>query len=315
MKTLLILIPIILLGIAFAGGLGKENPFGTKAPPDQYATLEEGTPIPDEKTLQLRNIPATIHTAASPSPTGTACTPNTKVAVDLLLDTSGSMFGNKIATLISAVTTFGSKLETDDLVGIQSFSSPPVDLTTCSKLGSNEPACEVLNLTEFNQASFNQAVNQLIAGGNTHMRDGFEKARQVIASKRNLPEYQDYNWVLIFLSDGIPNDTSIYGPGPDSSQNPTPIADEMKNPGGLNVRIISIGLDLDSIINNYVATFTINRNDVPTYARTLLQNIASDPPANNPTQRNYFESATANDLDQIYRDISGQIGRACPTPT
>jgi len=70
MKTLFILVPIVLLGIVFAGGLGKQSPFGPHPPSNTSATLLDATPNPEQKSLQIRNLTAVTNTPApSSSPT------------------------------------------------------------------------------------------------------------------------------------------------------------------------------------------------------------------------------------------------------
>ena len=314
-QAILAIILLGIFGILLSGGFTLKDPKGLLSSRD-VAKVEDATPSAAEKNLQIKNRPVTI------IPPSTTCTSSTKVAVNFLLDTSGSMgptsdSDSKIIKLKAAVNAFGDKLHTDDLVGIQAFSgldynaATGEDLPTCRQI-NNTPACEVLAFGQYNQLTYNAAVEKLVAGGITQMEDGFKVTEQVIQDAKNTtPQAQDYNWVMIFLSDGIPNDTSDDRYGPDDSQDPRKFT-EVNAIRNLPVRVITVGLDLASIIVGARPgreDFTIDRGLVPGYAKILLQEIASQPPANDPTQKNYHDSPKADQLASIYDDIAYSICR------
>lgn len=263
-QILIILIPVILLGIFMAGGF-TEDPIKNDFQFAGVFELEEQPPGPSKNVLQIQNLvpkPTALNPTATPTPgsptltptptpsaTGTTCTPSQKVAVDFLLDVSGSMKDEyavgltgyprirKIESLYNAVFAFGAKIQPDTLVGIQLYSSPGSVNGFCglSSLAYNDGSCELLSLATHSRSEYNQAISRLSTGaGETYMLNGFQRAKSVIDSKINLPQYNDYTkWFLIFLSDGIPNPPT---------QEPTSIAAQLKNAYPNKLTIITIGL-------------------------------------------------------------------------
>lgn len=278
MKTLFILVPIILLGVAFAGGLGKEGPFGPRVPSGIYATLTESTPSADQKTLQINTVPAVLHTpspSVTPPPT---CTPSTKVAVDFLIDTSGSMCetdstsgtggcsitgiipsDSKMGKLKIALIEFAEQLKTGDLVGIQTFETT-----------ANSP----LSLGSFEKSSFLREVNNLNPSGTTNMRVGFTEAESRIRSV--IGNFKAHNWVLILISDGKPNHYDVFGvlqsPEEDSPLYPPDLVKPIKD---LGVTVFTIGFGLDAV-------------------DSLLRSIASSNPVTN--EKYFYEAPSASDI-------------------
>ena len=328
-QVLIILIPIILLGVSLAGGF-TENPLNSGNQSSEIFQLtDSGDSARD--VLQIRSLtagtitqnPTSTPTPGSsaptstptPTPTGTTCTSGQKVAVDFLLDVSGSMNAGtpkKIDTLKTAMTNFASKFRPDDLVGIQIFSSQTAEVySVCADYGFKFPnstiACNILPINIYNPFLYSQKVTKLWASGDTYIQDGFIQAKQAISTAQQ-QHPSGYTWVLVFLTDGIPNvpeNGFASLEGPDAVQDPRnfPTVNELKN--DLHVRIISIGLDLNSLANS--GNYTKPRSEIPAYAQTLLQDVASQPPSSSPTQQNYFISNTGNDLGGVFDQISHQV--------
>lgn len=282
MKTLLILIPIILLGIVFAGGLGKENPFGPSMPTGNYATLVEGSPNPAEKSLQISNVPAIVHTPSPSTTPAPSCTPNTKMAVDFLIDISGSMCetdltsglgrcsspsiiptDSKMGKLQAALTEFAEHLKTDDLVGIQTFETT---------------ADSPLSLGTFVKSSFLREVDNLYPNGSTNMRGGFTEADSRI--RPVIGNYRDHKWAFILISDGRPNHidpfSGLQATEQDSPLYPPDLVQPIKD---LGVTVLTIGFGQDSV-------------------DSLLQAIASSKPGSN--EKYFYKAPSTSDiLDKI----------------
>lgn len=270
MKTLFILVPIVLLGIAFAGGLGKEGPFGPRVPSGNYATLTEQSPPPDQKTLQINTIPATLHTPG-PSATPPTCTPSTKVAVDFLLDVSGSMSypadpldivsSSKMEKLKTTVIAFANNFQaSEDFVGIQAFEST---------------ARNILSVGPYDNIIFTQEINGLALGNLTNMSQGFTVAKTEI--ERVINSYRQHKWVLILVSDGVPT----AGAPPENPDVVQPIKDL-----GVDIVTIAYGADAD---------------------RNLLQRIASTKPGS--TQKYYYNAPSGIELQNIFNEIKTVICR------
>src|SRR3989344_2856430 len=193
-QVFIILIPVILFSIFLAGGL-TENPINNGVKFPQAYTLNDSTAEGAKDVLQIRSLTATSQNIPSQTPTptlsptpspSTSCTPNQKVAIDLILDVSASMcqpYDNRIMCesradsrinkLKSAVISFASNLRNEDLIGVQSFSGdilgrPDVENVVGIDTWAN------------NRLEFNNKINGLRAEGNTHMKDGFYLADELI---------------------------------------------------------------------------------------------------------------------------------------
>src|SRR3989344_1361927 len=323
-QVLIILIPVILLGLSLAGGfIGNPLNSGNQSS-EIFQLTDSGDSARD--VLKIRSlIPGTIPQnppsppppgsapTAPPAPTTTSCT-GQKVAVDFLLDVSGSMNDGtpkKIQALKTAMVNFASRFRSSDLIGIQIFSSQAA-AAVCADIEfgftNTTTACNILPINTYNSVLYSKKVNKLWANGDTYMQDGFIQAKQAIeTAKQQYPS--GYTWVLVFLTDGIPNvpeNGLLSKEGPDAVQDPRSFTtvNELKN--DLNVRIISIGLDLNSLAD-IGHNYTKPRSEIPAYAQTLLQDVASQPPTSNPTQQNYFLSNTGNDLNGVFDQIANQV--------
>lgn len=291
-QTFLVLGILVLFSVLLTGGFTTSDPQPFNTIGSFAAEFANEGGIKEEKTLQIQALkpvtptPTPPGTTPTPSPTG-ACQPGRRVAVDLLLDTSGSMnSSSKINLLKGAVIQFAGNLRPDDVIGVQQFSSP-IDL-------GGTGARDVISIGPYNQTLFNQVINQLSpTNGFTHMRAGFELTRQRINAGRQQYSSSNYNWVLIFLSDGIPEDESVVSSVPvfAESQNPTDIANQLK----VDTRIITIGLDMDAFRNAGYPNITDQ-------GRNLLRSLASAP-----TSQNYIESPTGIQLQSIFNNLNSSV--------
>jgi len=294
---------VLLLTFIFSGGFSVKDyneplPSGT---PHVVTLLGEGDPTSNDKTLQLRTLRfgqvtptpnATLPPGVTPTPTSTPPTCSGQpVAVDLLLDGSGSMNypclnrinnclppgpNSKITVLKNTVKDFLTKLNPGDLVAIQAFSdgfSSVVPLQTFTD----------------NQTSIYAKIDQSLpfGGGFTSMRQALEETTNIIIPLKNARP--NYNWVLIFLTDGYPEDSGGYAIDQDPTI-PTDITRVLKDPPN-NLRIITIGYDFTAL------------GTQKTIAENVLQTVASTP-----LSENYYQATTAN-LGEIYRSIATEICR------
>jgi len=272
-QTILLFAGLLLFATVISGGLlGGDGPSGDGT----QATMTDPTSVA-EQTLQLRTLIASTvaPTAVQPTPTsGTTCTSG-KLAVDLLLDTSGSMGPDqlppvppseyKINFLKSAISAFAQKLESTDVIGIQAF---------------NSTSYPVLPLGLYNSVAFQQAVTYLQPFGTTNMRAGLTLAKTQIEVAKNSYPSPEYKWYMILVSDGLPNvPNQVTG-------NPFYSPDVVEPIRSLGVTIITIGFGQDA-------------------DPTLLQQIASTKP--NSTEKFYYFSPPNGQLETIYNDIAADI--------
>lgn len=248
-----------------------------------------------QKSLQLRALVPVTPTPGTPggpgSPTITPIPPlcqGKNVGVDLLLDTSGSM-SVRLTQLKEAVERFANLLGDDVAIGAQQF---------------NQGASNILTPRKNQRAALISSVNQLSVASpdNTYMQSGFVTAQQEINAARARPEHAGMRWWLIFLSDGVPND-STPGEGPDPNQDPRR-SQTARQIGDSGVDIITIGVALDGLNRSYIWTLEAG-GDIVAYAKTLMRQVAKpqgDYPAGN------FHNAPSGAqllpiLETIARDI------------
>ncbi len=250
----------------------------SSVPPNQGQENTPITPNPGENnqgndSLQLKTIKFTQK----------AC--DKIIAVDFLLDRSGSMQGDKISKLKSGVLTFTNGLTDTSVLGMQDFSSP-----------ENRAAGIVKVLVPFSKfkdikTQVPSLVNSMDANGWTYTRDAF------IFTKAKLEEailkYPDYKFALIFVSDGVP-ETGICSRMEQlagtctSEQNPNTapsIAEEIKAKG---VRIFSIAY--------------LDRNDTRwnSQLETLMKAVASSP-------NDFYVAPSSNQIDSILNQIATKL--------
>jgi hypothetical protein len=294
---------VLVLVFIMSGGFSvadQAEPFPSSDP--RVATLlGEGAQTDNDRALQLRTLKFTYPSpspstsanpsappSTQPSPSATPNCQNQPVAVDLLIDTSGSMClpggsstgcpnpsaQSKIAALKNAVLGFVQNLQPDDVIGIQEFNTNAANLVTPDLVSNN------IGLV-------NAVIPPIYGLGQTYTRDGFEVAIQQINARK--PLFPNHQWYFIFLSDGVP-ETTIR---PDETQNPLNppnLANQIKQQ---NIRIFSIGLNLE--------VFGPQGYE---YATNLMKGIASSP-----TDANFYDTPTASQLNQIYQEIANKICR------
>ncbi len=233
MNSVIYVALIFLFGLLMTGGLSLASKDVSNTQQNVAYELVEKENPEAQKTLQLNTL------TFKPKPTGCSA----KIAVNLLLDNSGSMNEppRKMQSLKTAVNSFFTLFKTEDIMGVQRFGS---------NVGDVVPIDTVLNL----RPTFASKVNAISPSGSTHIRDGMELSEQKIADgKAKFPDFS--TWVLIVVTDGSPN------PWPE--QDPRSVATRIKQSG---VRIITIGIELG----------TAKEVDAQT-ARTIMEDVASSP--------------------------------------
>jgi Ca-activated chloride channel family protein len=123
----------------------------------------------------------------------------------LLIDTSGSMQGDKLAQAKNAATVFLENTPSQNRVGLMTFDSQPqvldFNLDTRVYLDENSlEASETLVAFEGGQSQLLNQINQLEAQGDTSLYDAINKSVDLLQSKRT-PEDNRIQAVVV-LSDG-----------------------------------------------------------------------------------------------------------------
>lgn len=212
-QILFIMIPVTFFALLLVGGLGPRKTGLSIVPDTNFYTLSDSGERSEEKTLQMKAL----------LPNASNCANKGKIAVNLLLDNSGSMNaknGNRIAKLREAVIAFAANLSDEDVIGAQKFNTDPgnlIDINTWAK----------------NKATFNGIISKLGPKGGTQMKKGFNFSMGKITPVRS--QYPNHKWVLILVSDGKPN--------PYPEEDPRKIAVGIKS----QIQIITVGIDLDEL--------------------------------------------------------------------
>ncbi len=318
-QAILVIILLSVFGVLMTGGFTYKDPKGLRSSTDPLQVNPSGQVSSAMKNLQLigqslvrasanpSSNPST-QPSSQPSASPTASIPpscsSSKVAIDLLLDTSGSMnypcinpinrcipptASSKITFLQTAVRNLLSHLQPDDLVAVQLFNENFENYIQLQNYQSNRPTID---------AKINNLSNR--TGGYTYMRDALYETGRIIIPNKNA--HSDYNWVFVFLTDGYPEGPGGYFQAEDPTY-PNDITRSLKDPPN-NLRIVTVGLDLDSICAAGSSPCTAVNS-----AKALLQQIASNPPATDPSQQNFYPDGTTANLDQIYSSISSSICR------
>lgn len=134
--------------------------------------------------------------AGTPTPTLPVAACLNKAAVAIVVDTSGSMVEvdpgysiSRIARLKDALKEFLTFFKPDSVVSLIEFANSGKVLVPFGKKSQNETILSV-------------AIDGIVSGGSTNMRDGLEKAiEQLDAAKTTYP---NYNQFTVFMSDGLP---------------------------------------------------------------------------------------------------------------
>lgn len=287
-QVLLILGPILIFAILITGGLQitdpqKVGPVSTfvsdlvdqgGGPENtlQIKILGHGisTPAPTPGYSQGTYTPgysqgtyAPIYTQGAYTPASTpppALCEGKKVAFNLLIDTSGSL-STHVAQLRDSLASMANHMGSDTVVGAQQFNIAPGTLVTMGR---------------FNKSSFVSTVRSIQISGRdeTYMYKGFEYSQNILNQARS--QYPGYRWKFIFISDGIPNDNSHPGNGPDESQNPIRqgnIPGTIKNSG---IELYALGLGIDNLITTSIEWVTPPGGaGIRSYASNLMSQIAS----------------------------------------
>ncbi|TSC66370.1 MAG: hypothetical protein CEO21_202 [Microgenomates group bacterium Gr01-1014_80] len=281
---------LVVFSLLLTGGLTVGDPQRFNTLNTFVAQLVDVTPSAGEKTLQVQAQRAITPTPVSttPTPTGTQCQ-NRKVAIDLLLDMSGSMRrGGKLPALIYALLQLQPLLSTENVIGMQKFSAPDDMHGSPTSPG----AADFLQIGLYNPSTYSVTVNSISVPNdpNTYMKDGFVLAKEKIQQAQQRGEFAGYTWNLILMTDGMPvaNSSDF---GFNSSQSPL---SEVPIP---NVRIFAIGLSLDELDEENIRTHGVS-GGFADEARRVLRGVV-DP------QRpgDFIEAQSTGQLSAKYREI------------
>lgn len=226
--TFVILSMIVVTGVFYSGGVLPQvakMPFLTDR---EGILLEENDSENGQPNLQINTLPFITTTltptglppTASPIPSEQPC--SDRVAVDLVLDTSGSMSfggGEKMANLKSGVLAFMNLQQDDNIIGAQRFASNVSDVFPIDRYSVN-------------RSIIPNAINGLSPAGGTDMTGGLTLARQRINEAQ--ARFPGYSWTIIFFSDGEPSA---------GTTNPIFMANAIKQSG---IRIITVGLEMNA---------------------------------------------------------------------
>ncbi|MCL4354028.1 VWA domain-containing protein [Patescibacteria group bacterium] len=214
---------------------------------------------------------------------------NSTIAVDFLVDRSGSMQGDKIKELTKGLQAFTSNLADNSVVGMESFA---VDNT------QDVPISYFKDVKTQLSASINGL--KLRAIGATYTKDAFQTAltNLTIAIPKFPPSYK---FALIFISDGVPETTNAK-----KLCNTKPLPSVCSKTLAYGCRCFAVEQDPTEIANQIKAKgikiFSIaylDKNDQALSDRlqALLRNTASSP-------EHFYTAPTADKVG----DILGKIG-------
>ena len=313
-EILLILAPIVIFGILVTGGLQITDPQKV-GPVSSFFTDLVDQQFEERKTLQIRALgragaitpspilpPGTTPSPAGPTPTTPPfatqpplptnrpthtptprpqCKATPFIALNILVDESGTtLTASRIQEIKIGIKKIAALLRDDDVIGIQALSSPRVN-------GGGSAVREVVPIRRYadNKNVLNSRVDTLGNSGDTHIKDGFVFARNAINSAKG--SFPNRTWILIFLSDGIPNDQNVPGEGPDSSQDPRPFNQQV-NP--IVSRVASI----------WIHPGLFGPNQEP-YAVNLMQSLAFGP------GQNYYAALSSNDIPARWTEVINSV--------
>lgn len=249
-------------------------------PPNQGQANIPITPNPEESNRGSDNLQIKTFgfKTSSPSPIPQNCAQT--LAVDFLIDSSGSMsFGNKMSQLQEGLKSFTNQYPDTGLIAMQKFNDPHILPPT----GATElvPFSAYKDVKSQVQAS----INKLVPGGSTYSKNAFEFTKPKLIAARSA--YPAYKIVLIFISDGVP-ETFSPPPGPgrfNPAQDPTTVAQEIKNSG---IRIFTLAyLDQKDKIDNNKLT-------------ELMTNVASSP-------SDFYIAPSSNQVATILTQIATKL--------
>jgi len=224
-----------------------------------------------------------------------------KIAVDFLIDISGSMgFDNGIKQTNekNAVKAFTSRMVDKSVIGIQTFSSPQL-------VRENVP----LSYYKDSKAQVQNTINTLPADGATSTRDAFNLAKQKLSAAISQKKFPGYKYVIILLTDGIPEAEPIKT---DSNSCEIVVQDTERNvprcfakiqdpriPTDISAEIKGQGVEIYSLA--LTSPHSSDRALQPSLTK-LLQDVASTP-----LSTHFYSSDNGQDLktqlDSVFTDI------------
>jgi hypothetical protein len=274
------------------GGTFPVKPLPNPAPPREnpgnQEIVFEQVQDPEKPNLQLQTFKVKE-------------TCESKIAVDFLIDVSGSMsFGNKLQEEKAALRAFTARMVDDSVIGIQVFSSP-----------TNVREVVPINFYKNVQTQVQNTISTLTPDGATSTRKGLLLAKEKLEQALGSGNFPGYQFSLIFITDGVPettnpNETNCIAVSrretgerrcfarEQDPRVPTNVATEIKN---LGVKIYSINITSNE------------RSDVELgpYLEDLLKNVASEP-----VNDHYYSSLNGAGmtgiLDRVFSDICSRSG-------
>ena len=229
------------------------------------------------------------------------------VDVVLVLDRSGSMnekastnpnrsrlYYAKEAAINFAGKVLGPNGVPGSRVSVVSFSGPqyanPGWFDPYRHFGKQNQASTDLDLSS-NLSAVTNTINSISAVGGTNTEAGFKEAQSVIQGSTS-NQNPNSNKVVIMFTDGIPtaSNGNPYGPGEPTSHNNHTIA---AYTAGQNIYQNNIA---DVFTIGLLQNMSTNVKNLAIDTLTLSQN------------KGFYEAPTAQDLDQIFDDISQNLG-------
>lgn len=215
------------------------------------------------------------------------------VDVVLVIDRSGSM--NERTRLKdakqAAINFAGKVLGTNGIPGsrvsVVSFSGPQYT----NGYGNQNQANTDLNLTS-NLSNVTSTINGISAVGGTNTEAGFIEGQSVIQGSTS-NQNSNSNKVVIMFTDGLPTASNGNQYQETTNINHTHIQ-----------RAIAAGKNIYE--NNIADVFTIGLTTGMNYTENTLANSILTQAQN----KGYYEAPSSSDLDQIFNDISTQLGYA-----
>lgn len=292
------LIGVIIVGAFFlVGGVNKFTLSPTDTTPAGEVIVE--TPGQGKDSLQLNTI--RFKQCASTA------------AVDFLVDTSGSMrSGGKLQNIEDSLKSFASNFTDKSITGIRRFSSD--DNFYCPP----HPITQRLTPIDFysaNKSSFSNSASTLCADGATNTRTAFAAELADLTQAVTDQRFKNYNFNLVFISDGIPEERGSGHLGACNANEPFPLCatsngncrcfadtqdpttnpqiakdvQALKNINGKNVRIFSVLVFDPATDGPFESKLT-----------TMMTNIASSP-------SDFHKTTDPTTIKSIFAQISNKI--------
>jgi hypothetical protein len=285
----LAVIMFVIVGFAFLmmGGTFPDYPAATTKAPSNLGEQEivfTQDPDPGKKTQQLQTF--TVKNKCED-----------KIAVNFLIDVSGSMRdNNKIEKEKNALRAFTGKMSDNSVIGMQIFSDPNI-------------VREILPLSLYKDVKqqAQDAINSLTTYRATSTRDGFNLSKQKLTEAINQNAFPDYQYNLVFLSDGVPEvDMPESQKTPENCLATAPYrgqtrcfakAQDPRSPTNIPNEIKLLGVDIYSI----AITDSVDQ-PLKNELLQLLKDAASDPDSTY-----FFESVDGNDLQTVLNNVLKSI--------